>query len=103
KIDRSIWTVRRLLSELEQLGYIYRQFNHGKMSKIYVRFPQEFLDKIQKETKPRNRSKCTTPGINQRGQTSGSYYLYNTNNNNRDCTTVPAKKIDSEIVVPAAQ
>lgn len=101
KIDRSAWTVRRLLTELEQCGYIYRKLNNGKMSKIYVRFPQEFLDKIEKETKPRDRSKCTTPRINPGGQKARSYYLYNTNNNNRDSTTVPAKQIESEIVVPA--
>lgn len=103
KIDRSTWTVRRLLTELEQCGYIYRKLNNGKMSKIYVRFPQEFLDKIEKETKPRDRSKCTTPRINPGGQKARSYYLYNTNNNNRDSTTAPAKQIESEIVVPATQ
>src|SRR5690606_28328969 len=37
KIDRSVWTIRRILSELEKFGYIYRKFNNGKMSKIYVR------------------------------------------------------------------
>lgn len=90
-LSKSIWTVRRLLNQLERAGYIIREMRAGQISRIYVRFPADAIAKIERENKPRRPAVVAqTPGKTARGSGVHSYYLYNTNNNSQTQEQPPA-------------